>query len=100
MTGTVGPGFTITLKKAGTKVTTLKAGTYNFLIIDKAAIHNFHLTGPGPKSTRFDPVLSGLGYTGQKRYQGKTAIKLTPGMWHYVCDPHSFEMKGSFKVTR
>jgi hypothetical protein len=47
LNGTDGPGFTITLKKAGVKVTKLKAGTYLFKIADKSSIHNFHLTGPG-----------------------------------------------------
>ena len=46
LNGTVGPGFTITLKKAGTKVTKLKAGKYTFVITDKASIHNFSLDGP------------------------------------------------------
>ena len=35
LTGTVGPGFTITLTKAGPKVTKLKAGTYIIKISDK-----------------------------------------------------------------
>ena len=47
LTGTVGPGFTITLKKAGKKVTTLTAGTYSITVVDKSNIHNFHLRGPG-----------------------------------------------------
>jgi len=38
---------TITLKKAGVKVTKLKAGTYIFKVADKSSLHNFHLTGPG-----------------------------------------------------
>ena len=78
-------------------MTTLKAGTYIFVIHDKAAIHNFHLIGPGPKSTRFDPVLSGLGYTGTKTYEGKKAIKLTPGMWHYVLRPALFRDEGQLQ---
>ena len=45
--GTVGPGFTISLKKAGKKVKSLKAGTYMFKIADKSSTHNFHLKGPG-----------------------------------------------------
>jgi hypothetical protein len=46
--GTVGPGFTITLKLNGSKVTKLKAGVpYRFVINDRASIHDFHLTGPG-----------------------------------------------------
>ena len=47
LTGTVGPGFTITLKKLGKKVITLKAGTYSITVSDKSNIHNFHLRGPG-----------------------------------------------------
>jgi hypothetical protein len=40
--GTVGPGFTISLKKGvrRTPVRTLKAGRYIFVIADKASIHN------------------------------------------------------------
>src|SRR5919197_2233793 len=45
--GTTGPGFTISLTKGGKKVTSLKAGSYSFVISDKSSIHNFHLTGPG-----------------------------------------------------
>src|SRR5437016_13820449 len=47
LTGTVGPGFTITLTQGGKKVSKLKAGTYTIKIADKSNIHNFHLTGPG-----------------------------------------------------
>ena len=36
LVGTVGPGYTITLTKAGKKVTKLKAGKYTFVIADKA----------------------------------------------------------------
>jgi hypothetical protein len=96
LTGTVGPGFTITLKKGTAKVTTLKAGTYNVVINDKSDFHNFHLMGP----KGYSKVLTGIGYVGQKSYKGTTAIKLTPGKWRYVCDPHSLQMKGSFTVTR
>ena len=46
LNGTVGPGYTITLKKAGTKVTKLKAGKYTFVINDRASIHNYNLDGP------------------------------------------------------
>ena len=33
LTGTVGPGFTITLTKLGKKVITLKAGTYSITVV-------------------------------------------------------------------
>ena len=45
--GSVGPGFTISLKLAGKKVKKLKATTYKFKITDKSSSHNFHLRGPG-----------------------------------------------------
>jgi hypothetical protein len=37
LTGTVGPGFTITMNKK-----TVKAGTYTITIHDLASIHDFH----------------------------------------------------------
>jgi plastocyanin len=89
LAGTVGPGFTITLTKAGKKVTTLKAGTYVFTIRDRSTIHNFHLTGPGlSKKTSVG---------GQGTFTWK--LKLKKGTYKYVCDPHASFMKGSFKVT-
>ncbi len=47
LTGTVGPGFTITLKKGSAKVKTLKPGKYQIVVRDKSADHDFHLKGPG-----------------------------------------------------
>jgi hypothetical protein len=41
LVGTVGPGYTIKLTKAGVKVKSLKAGTYKFVISDKSPLHNF-----------------------------------------------------------
>jgi len=89
LTGTVGPGFTITLKKGGKKVTTLKAGTYVFTIQDKSSIHNFHLTGPGVNKK------TSVGFTGTKTW----TLTLKKGTYKYVCDPHASIMHGSFKVT-
>jgi hypothetical protein len=46
--GTVGPGFTITLKTAqGKVVRKLRAGRYTIRIRDLSPIHDFHLLGPG-----------------------------------------------------
>ena len=42
LTGTDGPGSTITMSKK-----TVKSGTYKIVIRDRSSIHNFHLTGPG-----------------------------------------------------
>src|SRR5712692_7644850 len=48
LTGTVGPGFTITLKSAtGGRVRRLKPGGYAIVVNDRSPIHNFHLFGPG-----------------------------------------------------
>jgi plastocyanin len=90
LTGTVGPGFTITLKKGTKKVTSLKAGKYKIVVSDKSSIHNFHLKGPG-----LNKVITTVGFMGTKT----VTVTLKKGIYRYVCDPHSTTMKGSFKVT-
>jgi plastocyanin len=90
LNGTVGPGFTITLKKLGKKVTLLKAGTYSITVSDKSNIHNFHLTGPG-----VNKQITSIGFVGTKT----VIVKLKKGTYKYVCDPHLTVMHGSFKVT-
>jgi plastocyanin len=89
LTGTVGPGFTITLTQSGKKVTKLKAGTYTFKIADKSNIHNFHLTGPGVNKSTTVPG------TGNSTWK----VTLKKGTYKYVCDPHASFMKGSFTVS-
>jgi plastocyanin len=84
LTGTVGPGFTITMNKK-----TVKAGTYVITIHDLASIHDFHLTGSGvDKKTS----VSGMGTT-------KWTVKLKKGTYHFVCDPHRTIMHGVLNVT-
>jgi len=51
LTGTVGPGFTISISKKS-----VKAGTYVITINDRASIHDFHLTGPGSTRKRAFPA--------------------------------------------
>jgi plastocyanin len=89
--GTVGPGFTISLKKGSAKVKKLKAGKYTFVISDKSSIHNFHLTGPGVNKK------TSVGFTGKKTW----TVTLKKGTYKFVCDPHKAQasMRGSFKVT-
>ena len=89
LTGVVGPGFTITLKKGTTKVSKLKAGTYLFKISDRSAIHDFHLSGPGVSKK------TSVGGTGSTTWK----LTLKRGTYRYVCDPHSAFMKGSFIVS-
>jgi hypothetical protein len=89
LTGTVGPGATISLKKGATKATTLKAGRYTFVISDKATTHNFHLTGPGVNKSTTVPRTGNQTWT----------LTLKKGTYRFVCDPHASFMKGSFRVT-
>lgn len=89
--GTVGPGFTIGLSMNGKRVTKLKAGTpYRFVIKDGAAIHDFHLSGPG-----LNRVLTSVPFTGTKSF----VLRLKKGSYRFVCDPHSGFMHGSFRVS-
>lgn len=89
LAGTVGPGFTITLKKGGAKVTRLKAGKYTLSIRDLSDIHNFHLRGPGVnKATSVDA-------TGTRTW----TVTLRRGTYRFLCDPHPTTMKGSFRVS-
>jgi plastocyanin len=89
LTGTVGPGFTITLTQDGAPVETLAAGTYEFVIDDQADVHNFHLTGPGVDETT---DVTGTGST-------TWVVTLEAGEYTYVCDPHASSMNGSFTVS-
>lgn len=88
--GTVGPGFTINLMKAGQKVTTLKPGTYRIAIADRSAEHNFMLRD-GSAAPR---QLTTVGFTGSKTY----TVKLTKGTWIFFCAPHASVMNGRFGV--
>jgi plastocyanin len=87
--GSVGPGFTISLKLAGKKVKKLKATTYRFRVTDRSTSHNFRLRGPG-----YNRAITSVGFTGAKT----VTVKLRKGTYRYVCDPHASDMKGSFKV--
>jgi plastocyanin len=89
LVGTVGPGFTITLKKGTSKVAKLKHGKYTFVIHDKSNIHNFHLKGPVSK------MFTSVSFNGTKT----VTLTLKPGKYTYVCDPHASSMRGSFSVS-
>ena len=89
LTGTVGPGFTITLKRLTKKVISVKAGLYSITVADKSNIHNFHLIGPG-----VNKEITGIGFMGTKT----VTLRLKKGTYRYICDPHLTIMKGSFKA--
>ena len=84
LTGTVGPGFTITLKSRAKSVKTLVPSKYSLVINDRSNIHNFHLTGPGvnKKTT--------VAFTGTTRW----TLTLRAGTYTYLCDPHATAMMG------
>ena len=89
LSGKVGPGFTISLKYKGKKVRSLPAGRYRIRVTDRGDVHNFHLRGPG-----VNRVITGEGFEGTK----SRTFRLRKGTYRYVCDPHSDEMRGSFRV--
>ena len=90
LTGTVGPGFTITLKRGTARVTALRAGFYNLTVADKASIHNFQIEGPG-----LDRAVTTVGFVGTKTVR----IHLRRGRYKFYCMPHESSMFGFFNVT-
>jgi len=93
LVGTVGPGYTITLKRGATKVKTLKAGKYTFVISDKASIHNF--TVEQQTGGKFEKTLTGTSFQGKKT----VTVTLKKGKWKYYCSIHESQMFGFFTVT-
>jgi plastocyanin len=91
LVGTVGPGYTINLTVGGKKVSKLKAGTYAFVIHDKAAIHAWSLDGPNG----FAKDLTQVPFIGTKT----VTLKLKAGKYKYYCPPHESMMFGHFTVV-
>jgi hypothetical protein len=91
LAGVTGPGFTITLKKAGKKVTTLRPGSYTITVSDKSAAHDFVLTGPGVRNK----MITGVAYRGTK----SATVTLKRGRYEFYCTPHRrMGMRGFFTV--
>ena len=91
LNGTVGPGYTISLKDSkGKKVTKLTAGTYKIVIKDKASSHNFVLEGPGVERD-----ITAVPFKGTKT----VTVKLRKGKYKYYCRPHESIIFGFFAVT-
>jgi len=89
--GTIGPGYTISLKSThGKNVTTLKHGKYTFSVRDRANIHNFTLNGPGVRNK----MITGTSFVGTKT----VALTLKKGTYTYYCTVHP-TITGTFKVT-
>lgn len=90
LTGTVGPGFTITLKKSGNLVKTLKAGAYKFVINDKSNFHGYSLDGPHGFAKDFTKIP----FVGKKTF----VLKLKAGKYKYYCPNHESTMFAHFTV--
>ena len=90
--GTVGPGFTISLKRGGVKVKTLKPGKYTFVVSDKATIHSFVLERQ--TGGKFEKAITTLPFTGTKTF----TTTLGKGKWKYYCKAHESTMFGFFTV--
>jgi plastocyanin len=83
--GVVGPLQTITLRtEAGARVTKLDPGTYDIEVQDLSEEHNFRLRGPGVNRA------TGVETTGTESWTVTFAV----GVYTYLCDPHSFSMRG------
>jgi hypothetical protein len=94
LVGTVGPGFSISLKGAdGALVTHLAPGTYQLLVHDLSAEHDFHIFGPAGSgidaSTGPD-----LAFIGDKTF---TLVLPDGATVDYVCDAHAV-MSGKLTV--
>jgi hypothetical protein len=88
--GTVGPGFTITLKTThGRLVKRLEPGAYTIRIRDLSPIHDFHLLGPGVSRKTSVQNTGSVTWT----------LRLRHGRYRYRCDPHRTIMHGSFSVS-
>ncbi len=90
LVGTVGPGYTISLKTTtGKRVNTITRGTYTIVIKDRSDDHNFYVRGPGISKS-----LTGVDFVGTKT----VTVRFGSGRYAFVCTPHSDEMHGSFSV--
>ena len=93
LVGTVGPGFTITLKKGSKNVTKLKAGKYTFVVHDKSSIHNF--TVEREKGGKIEKHVTDTSFVGTKT----VTITLKKGKWKFYCSNHESQMFGFFTVS-
>lgn len=89
LTGTVGPGFNISLQGPSGTVKNLDPGTYTLVVHDQSDIHNFHLFGPGGVDVSTD-----IGLLQTQTF----TVTLVAGKYTFICDAHPTSMKGTFTV--
>ena len=90
LSGSVGPGFSITLRDAqGNAVTRVEPGEFEIEVDDKSEEHNFHLLGPGGVD-----VSTAIPFVGKQTFR----VNLVDGRYSFQCDPHAGQMNGAFSV--
>jgi hypothetical protein len=89
---TSGPDFEITLKTAaGANVRRLPAGAYRIVVTDRTGLdsHNFRLRGFGVNRA------TGVPFVGTQTW----TVRFARGrVYRFLCDPHAFVMRGSFRI--
>ena len=85
LNGSVGPGFDISINGANG----IEGGDYTLVVDDQSSAHNFHLTGPGGVDVSTDVAAEG---------EESFDVKLEPGEYTFLCDPHASQMRGTFTV--
>ena len=81
LAATVGPGFTISVKKAGVRVTTLKRGAYTIAVNDRSDLHNFRLRGPGLNRA------TGIAFVTRSPTPGRSTARSHAGRFTGTCHP-------------
>jgi plastocyanin len=76
----------------GTRVNTLKPGTYTVVVHDKSAIHNFHLASNADPTVDFKTEVPFVGD------QSFTVTFRPNTIYAYACEPHWQVMNGSFRT--
>src|SRR4051812_1160507 len=91
LTGTVGPGFSISLTDSkGQPVSAIVEGTYTINVSDRSSSHDFHLFGPNVNQS------TGVTDTGDTTW----TVTFGPGGYAFLCDPHvGGVMHGTFSVV-
>jgi plastocyanin len=89
LSGTDGPGYTISLKSGGKNATKLTKGTYSLTVDDKSSMHNFVVEGPGVAKD-----VTTIGGKGTKT----VTLKLRPGKYKFYCRAHESSMFGYVTV--
>jgi Copper binding proteins, plastocyanin/azurin family len=90
LSGSVGPGFEISLfPTGGDQPSALTPGSYELTVEDLSSAHNFHFTGPGGVD-----VSTSVAEEGTETF----TVELEAGTYEFVCDPHASQMNGSIDV--